>query len=87
MWCPEHSRRPLKIQARQYNFRGRPYPYPHQVSKVNSLWLLNNVGKGSRQIRSVPSEKGLALRAVLCGGLLDPNWKRLEPTARMLWPV
>lgn len=63
MWCPERFRRPLKIRARQYNFRGRPYPYPHQVSKVNSLWQLNNVGKGSRQTGSVTSGEGLALRA------------------------
>jgi hypothetical protein len=41
---------------------GSPYPYPQQVSKVNSLWSLNNVGKGSRQNRSVTSGKGLALR-------------------------
>ncbi len=30
---------------------------------MNSLWQLNNVGKGSRQIGSVTSGKGLALRA------------------------
>ena len=71
MWCPERSRRPLKIRARHYNFRGRPYPYPQQVSKVNSLWQLNNVGKGSRQIGSVTSGQGLALRAESNGLLSD----------------
>ena len=30
------------------------------------LWSLSHVGKGSRQNRSVPLEKGLALRVELC---------------------
>ena len=35
---------------------------PQQVPKVSSLWCLSNVGKGSRQIGSVTSGQGLALR-------------------------
>ena len=32
---------------------------------LQPLWRMTHVGKGSRQIRSVPLEKGLALRVVL----------------------
>ena len=90
MWCPERSCRPLKIRARQYNFRGRPYPYPHQVSKVNSLWHLNNVGKGSRQTGSVTSGKGLALGAESDGlesETCRSSWRLvfLLPGAAMYW--
>lgn len=47
---PVSPRRPLKIRGRQYKSRARPYPYPQQVSKVNSLWhvrtrLVREVGK------------------------------------------
>ena len=35
--CPMRSRRPLKILGRRCDFHARPYPYPQQVSKVNSL--------------------------------------------------
>ena len=35
--CPVRARRPLKIRERWCDFRSRPYPYPQQVSKVNSL--------------------------------------------------
>jgi len=30
--------------VRGYNFRGGPYLYPQQVSKVNSLWLREQCG-------------------------------------------
>lgn len=32
---------------------------------LQPLWRMTHVGKGSRQIRSVPLEEGLALRVVL----------------------
>jgi hypothetical protein len=38
LWCPVRDRRYLKTRARRCNFLARPYPYPQQVSKVNSLW-------------------------------------------------
>lgn len=46
---------------------------------MNSLWCLINVGKGSRQIGSVTSEKGLALRAERDGlekDVLESSWER-----------
>ena len=45
---PVSSRRPLKIRARWCKSRARPYPYPQQVSKVNSLWHVR-----TRRVREV----------------------------------
>ncbi|KAF7642476.1 hypothetical protein LDENG_00257260 [Lucifuga dentata] len=45
---PVSFRRPLKIRGRRCKSRARPYPYPQQVSKVNSLWHVR-----SRQVREV----------------------------------
>ncbi|GBO24742.1 hypothetical protein AVEN_17210-1 [Araneus ventricosus] len=35
--CPVRLCRPLQIRGRECDFRAGPYPYPQQVSKVNSL--------------------------------------------------
>ena len=50
---------PWGISTRDYSHL---YSYPHQVSKVNNLWLNRNkiVSKGSRQIWSVLMEERLA---------------------------
>ena len=62
--CPLRCRRPLKLPGTVNRFSRQAVPISAAgLQGEQPLVDSNNVGKGSRQIRSVTSGKGLALRA------------------------
>ncbi len=63
MRCPVRSRRPLKIRRRLVIFVPGRTHIRSRSPRLTASSRCNNVGKGSRQIGSVTSGQGLALRA------------------------